>query len=83
MLYKESITMLLVSLVHQFIWHTFTLVFKRNGIFEYSQQKPWIRLKLTMTGIFIMSDRAAFRGIFRKEAGKTSKVELYTYKVAS
>ena len=32
-LYKESITMLLVILVHQFIWATFTLVFTRNGIF--------------------------------------------------
>ena len=36
-----------------------------------------------MTGIFIMSDRVAFRGIFRKEADQTSKEELYTYKVAS
>ena len=54
--YKESITMLLVSLVHQFIWPTFTLVFTRNGTFKYSQ-KPWMRLKLTMTSIFIMSDR--------------------------
>ena len=59
--------MLLVSLVHQFIWPTFTLVFTRNGIFKYSQ-------KLTMTGIFIMSDRAAFRGTFRIEANQTSKV---------
>ena len=40
---KESITKLLVSLVHQFIWPSFTLVFTRNGIFRYSQ-KPWIRL---------------------------------------
>ena len=82
MLYKESITMLLVSLVHQFIWPTFTLVFTRNGIFKYSQ-KPWMRLKLTMTSIFIMSDRAAFRGTFRIEANQTSKVELYTCKIAS
>ena len=29
--------MLLVSLVHQFIWPTFTLVLTRNGIFKYSQ----------------------------------------------
>ena len=68
--------MLLVSLVHQFIWPTFTLVFTRNGIFKYSQ-------KLTMTDIFIMSDRAAFRGTFRIEANQTSKVELYTCKIAS
>ena len=40
---KESITKLLVSLVHQFIWPSFTLVFTRNGIFRYSQ-KPWMRL---------------------------------------
>ena len=81
-LYKESITILLVSLVHQFIWPTFTLVFTRNGIFKYSQ-KPWMRLKLTMTSIFIMSDRAAFRGTFRIEANQTSKVELYTCEIAS
>ena len=81
-LYKELITMSLVSLVHQFIWPTFTLVFTRNGIFKYSQ-KPWMRLKLTMTSIFIMSDRAAFRGTFRIEANQTSKVELYTCKIAS
>ena len=81
-LYKESITVLLVSLVHQFIWPTFTLIFTRNGIFKYSQ-KPWMRLKLTMTSIFIMSDRAAFRGTFRIEANQTSKVELYTCKIAS
>ena len=74
--------MLLVSLVHQFIWRTFTLVFTRNGIFKYSQ-KPSVRLKLTMTSIFIMSDRAAFRGKFRIEANQTSKVELYTCKIAS
>ena len=40
---KESITKLLVSLVHQFIWPSFTLVFTRNGIFRYIQ-KPWLRL---------------------------------------
>ena len=34
---------LLVSLVHQFIRPSFTLVFIRNGIFKYSQ-KPWMRL---------------------------------------
>ena len=81
-LYKELITMSLVSLVHQFIWPTFTLVFTRNGIFKYSQ-KPWMKLKLTMTSIFIISDRAAFRGTFRIEANQTSKVELYTCKIAS
>ena len=32
-------------------------------------------LKLTMTSIFIMSDRAASRGTFRIEANQTSKVE--------
>ena len=81
-LYKESVTMLLVSLVHQFIWPTFILVFTRNGIFKYSQ-KPSVRLKLAMTSIFIMSDRAAFRGKFRIEANQTSKVELHTCKIAS
>ena len=81
-LYKESITMLLVSLVHQFIWPAFTLVFTRNGIFKYSQ-KPWMRLKLTMTSIFIMADRAAFRGTFRIESNQISKVKIYTRKIAS
>ena len=81
-IYKESITLLLVSLVHQFIWPTFTLVFTRNGVFKYSQN-PRMRLKLAMTSILIMSDRAAFRGIFRIEANKTSKVKLYTGKIAS
>ena len=74
--------MLLVSLVHQFIWPTFILSFTENGIFKYSQ-KPWMRLKLTMTSIFIMSDRAAFRDTFRIEANQTSKVERYTCKIAS
>ena len=50
-------------------------------IYKYSQ-KPWIRLKLTRTSISIMSDRSAFRGTFRIEANQTSKVELYTWKVA-
>ena len=81
-LYKESITMLLLSLVHQFIWPTFTLVLTRNGIFKYNQ-KPWMWLKSTMTSNFIMSDRAAFSGTFRMEANQTSKVELYTRKIAS
>ena len=81
-LYKESITMLLVSLVHQLIWPTFTLVFTRNGIFKYSQ-KPWMRLTLTITSIFTISDRAAFRGTFRIEANQKSKVELYSCKSAS
>ena len=66
-LYKESITMLLVSLVHQFVWPTFSLVFTRNGI----------------TSIFTISDRAAFRGTFRIEANQKSKVELYSCKSAS
>ena len=78
-LYKESITMLLVSLVHQFVWPTFSLVFTRNGIFKYSQ-KPWMRLTLTITSIFTISDRAAFRGTFRIEANQKSKVELYSCK---
>ena len=81
-LYKESITVLSVSLVHQFIWPTFTLVFTRNGIFKYSQ-KPWMRLTLTITSIFTISDRAAFRGTFRIEANQKSKVELYSCKSAS
>ena len=44
-----------------------------------------MRLKLTMTvtSIFIMSDRAVFRGTFRIEANETYQVELYTCKVAS
>ena len=37
--------MLLVSLAHQFIWHSFALVFTRNVIFKYSQ--IWLYLKLT------------------------------------
>ena len=36
-----------------------------------------------MTSIFIMSDRAAFKGTFRAEANKTSKMQLYTGKIAS
>ena len=40
-LHKESITKLLVSLVHQFIWPCFTLAFTRNGIFKYSQKRPY------------------------------------------
>ena len=76
------ITMLLVSLVHQFIWPTFTLVFTRIGIFKYNQ-KPWMRLKLVVASIFIMSDRAAFTGTVRIEANQTSKVELFTCKIAS
>ena len=79
---KESITMLLVSLVHQFIWPSFALVFTRNVSFRYSE-KPWTRLTLTVTSIFIMSDKTAFRGIFRIEANQTSKVERYTGKIAS
>ena len=42
-----------------------------------------MRLMLTMTSIFIMLDRAAFRGTFRIDANQTSKVELYTDKIAS
>ena len=42
-----------------------------------------MRLKLTMTSIFIIPDRAAFSGTFRIEANQTSKVELYTSKIAS
>ena len=45
---KESIAKLLVSLVHQFIWPSFTLVFTRNGIFGYSQ-KLWMRLTFSRT----------------------------------
>ena len=41
----------------------FTLVFTRNGIVKYLQ-------KLTMTSIFIISDRAAIRGTFRIEANQ-------------
>ena len=42
-----------------------------------------MRLTLTMTGIFIMSDRAVFRGTFKIEVNQTSKEELYTCKIAS
>ena len=42
-----------------------------------------MRLMLTMTSIFIMLDRAAFRRTFRIDANQTSKVELYTGKIAS
>ena len=43
----------------------------------WSWQRQWI------TSIFIMSDRAAFRSRFRIEVNQTSKVELYTCKIAS
>ena len=36
-----------------------------------------LRVTLTMTSVFIMSDRAASRGTFRIEANQTSKMELY------
>ena len=42
-----------------------------------------MRLKLTKTSIFIMSDRAAFRGTFTIEANQATKKELYTCKIAS
>ena len=42
-----------------------------------------MRLKLTITSIFIMSGRGAFRGLFRIEANQTSKVELYPCMIAS
>ena len=42
-----------------------------------------MRLTLIMTSIFIMSDKEAFRGTFRIEGNQTSKVELYTGKIAS
>ena len=45
--------------------------------------KPWMRLKLIMTSIFIISDRAAFRGTSKIEGNQTSKVELHTFKIAS
>ena len=42
-----------------------------------------MRLKLTMTTIFIMSDRAAFKDTFRIEVNQTSKVKFCTCKIAS
>ena len=39
-----------------------------------------MRLTMTMTSIFIMSDRAALMDTFIIEANQTSKVELYTDK---
>ena len=42
-----------------------------------------MRLKLVVASIFIMSDRAAFTGTVRIEANQTSKVELFTCKIAS
>ena len=42
-----------------------------------------MRLKLTMTTIFIMSDRAAFKDTSRIEANQTSKVKFCTCKIAS
>ena len=42
-----------------------------------------MRLELTMTSIFIMPDRAAFKDTFRIEADQSSKVELYTCRMAS
>ena len=58
------------------------MVFTRNDSFKKSQ-KPWLRLTLTMTNIFIMSDRAAFRDTFRIATSQKSKAELYTGKIAS
>ena len=40
-------------------------------------------LKLTVTSIFTMPDRAAVRFTFRIEANQTSKVELYACEIAS
>ena len=40
-----------------------------------------MRLTLTMTSTFIMSDRAALMDTFIIEANQTSKVELYTDKI--
>ena len=40
-----------------------------------------MRLTMTMTSIFIMSDRAALMDTFIIEANQTSKVELYTDKI--
>ena len=40
-----------------------------------------MRLTLTMTSIFVMSDRAALMDTFIIEANQTSKVELYTGKI--
>ena len=62
-------------------WSVPILVRETVSIFKYSQ-KPWMRMKLTMTSIFIMSDRSAFRGTFRIEANQISKVNLNTSKVA-
>ena len=42
-----------------------------------------MRLKLPITSIFMMSDRAAFRGTFRIEANQRSKAELYTCNIPS
>ena len=42
-----------------------------------------MRLKLPITSIFMMSDRAAFRGRFRIDANQRSKVQLYTCKIPS
>ena len=85
--------MLLVSLAHQFTWPSSALVFKRNVSFKYS--KIWLYLKLAFfvktkaklglnevdyDYIFIMSDRAVFRGTYRTEPNQAFKMELYNEK---
>ena len=82
--------MFLVNLAHQFTW--LSLVFTRNVSFKYSQ--IWLYLKLASSvkakvkldlnevdydHIFIMSDRAAFRGTYRTEPNQTSKIKLYNW----
>ena len=78
--YKESITKLLVSLVHQFIWPSFTLVFPRNGIFKCSQ-KPWMRLTFRSSRPGVFCKKGVLRN-FEKFTGKQLCQGLFFNKVA-
>ena len=57
--------MLLVSLVHKFIWPNFTLVFTRNGIFKYAVGRvpvpATIILKFTVPVVFKSRNPKVYR----------------------
>ena len=57
--------MLLVSLVHKFIWPNFTLVFTRNGIFKYTVGRvpvpATIILKCTVPVVFKSRNPKVYR----------------------
>ena len=71
-LYKESMRKLLVSLVHQFLWPSFTLVFTRNVIFRYSQ-KPWMRLTFRTEAVVQCPGVFCKKGVLRNFAKSTGK----------